>query len=350
MGVPLTATIMTKNPRSSMTSRITKAVTAVLAAACLMTFAGCEGQVPRPAASAEHTDKPDVTEAQEKQIRANILKVVNAANEAKSVDGLDARMSGPELAIRTSEITIAQSTGSLDAKTNIPSKMTQAVIPTDSGWPRSIFTITTTTSDQQSQRLLVIVQDSARSNYKLWGVARLFQGAKLPKFAIPSIGAQMGTAKDTGLVTTPEKAVAEYADVLQNGSASKYASKFADDYFRQELAKLSQTVQEGMERNAGTQQQTFQAAAGQIKVMRSSDGGDLVVAQINSEWTRQAGEGRESQPASDSEKALFGNGTATSTMKVTYVNVVAMYVPPAGSHQKITAVGAERQPVKVEAL
>jgi hypothetical protein len=37
-------------------------------------------------------------------------------------------------------------------------------------------------------------------------------------------------------------------------------------------------------------------------------------------------------------------------MKVTYVNVVAMYVPPAGSHQKITAVGAERQPVKVEAL
>ena len=151
-------------------------------------------------------------------------------------------------------------------------------------------------------------------------------------------------------MTTPEKAVAEYADVLQNGSASKYASKFADDYFRQELAKLSQTVQEGMERNAGTQQQTFQAAAGQIKVMRSSDGGDLVVAQINSEWTRQAGEGRESQPASDSEKALFGNGTATSTMKVTYVNVVAMYVPPAGSHQKITAVGAERQPVKVEAL
>ncbi len=333
-----------------MTSRITRIAAAALAAVCMMTVAGCEGQIPQPAASAEHTDKPDVTAAQERRIRAKILKVVNAANGAKSVDGLDERMSGPELAIRTSEITIAQTTGALDAKTNIPSKMTQAVIPTDSGWPRSIFTITTTTSDQQSQRLLVMVQDNAHSNYKLWGVARLFQGAKLPKFPVTSIGAQMGTAKDTGLVATPQQAVTQYADVLQNGSSSPYASKFADDYFRQELTKLSQTVQEGMERNAGTQQQTFEAVNGQIKVMRSSDGGDLVVAQINSEWTRQAGEGRESQPASDSEKALFGNGTATSTMKVTYVNVIALYVPPAGSHQKITAVGAERQPVKVEAI
>ena len=87
-----------------------------------------------------------------------------------------------------------------------------------------------------------------------------------------------------------------------------------------------------------------------ISVMRSADGGDLVVAQINSEWTRSAGSGRESQPASDAEKALFGDGQATSTMKTTYVNVVALYVPPANSDAKITAVGSERQPVRVEAL
>ena len=98
-----------------MTSRITRIAAAALAAVCMMTVAGCEGQIPQPAASAEHTDKPDVTAAQERRIRAKILKVVNAANGAKSVDGLDERMSGPELAIRTSEITIAQSTGALDA-------------------------------------------------------------------------------------------------------------------------------------------------------------------------------------------------------------------------------------------
>ena len=55
-------------------------------------------------------------------------------------------------------------------------------------------------------------------------------------------------------------------------------------------------------------------------------------------------------PNSDAEKALFGDGQATSTMKTTYVNVVALYVPPANSDAKITAVGSERQPVRVEAL
>lgn len=37
-------------------------------------------------------------------------------------------------------------------------------------------------------------------------------------------------------------------------------------------------------------------------------------------------------------------------MRVTYVNVIALVVPPASSHMKIIPVGAERQPIKVEAL
>lgn len=210
--------------------------------------------------------------------------------------------------------------------------------------------ITSTTKDQQSKRLLVFRQDSARQNYKLWGVARLFSGVKMPSFEISKTGSAQGTPTDTGLVMTPKAAVDAYADLLQNGANSKYASKFADDDLRSKLADLTAQVQKAMELNEGTQQQTFEPVNGAISVMRSADGGDLVVAQINSEWTRSAGAGRESQPASDAEKALFGNGKATSTMKTSYVNVIALYVPPANSGQKITAVGSERQPVKVEAL
>ena len=51
-------------------------------------------------------------------------------------------------------------------------------------------------------------------------------------------------------------------------------------------------------------------------VMRAADGaGDLVVGRINGEWTRKAGDGRESQPASDDEKALFNSDKYTSTMR-----------------------------------
>ncbi|WP_415483990.1 hypothetical protein [Bifidobacterium psychraerophilum] len=330
--------------------KTTTVLCAVLASSMAVTLAACEGQVPQVSTATSTSQAPDLTQSQEKTIRGKILDVLNQANAAKDPSKLSTRVTGPQLQIRTSELNVAKATGTLDAKTTIPSEIMQTVIPTDSGWPRSVFTITTTTEDQQSKRLLVLDQDSARDNYKLWGVARLFPGAQLPKFQVPSIGSQMGQADDSGLETTPAQAVEHYADLLQNGSSSKYAGDFAADYFRQDLAKLTENVQAGMAANNGTQQQTFSAEADDIKVMRSSDGGDLVVVQINSVWTRAAGEGRESLPASDAEKALFGSTKATSTIKATYVNVVAMYIPAAGSDAKIQAVGAERQPIKVEAV
>ncbi|WEV47041.1 hypothetical protein OZX62_01730 [Bifidobacterium sp. ESL0690] len=336
---------------SKNSKKLLKTVTAAaLAMATLVGVAACGEQTPQPQGTESSTQTPDITEAQEKAIRKDILAALDTSDKAKTPDGLSARVTGPALEVRTSELAIAQATGAMDPKAIIPKDIAQTIIPTQSGWPRSVFSITTTTQDQQSKRLLVMTQASPRSNYKLWGVVRLFQGAKLPEFAIPTIGASMGSPDDSGLPISPQQTVDDYADVLTHGTQSKFASKFSNDYFRDDLAKLSATVQQGMERNHGTQTQTFTPAKGQISVMRSTEGGDLVVAQINSEWTRSAGEGRESQPASDAERALFGQGKATATMKVTYVNVLAFYVPPAKSGKKVVAVGAERQPIKVEAV
>lgn len=334
-----------------MRSRITKLMAAVAALGLTLGLGACEGRIPEPQAAPADVDQiPDLTEEQESKIRASILETLDQATQNMSGDGLSARVTGPMLDVRNSAITVGKATGGLDKTNTIPSDMMQTVIPIDSGWPRTVYTITTTTEDQQSQRLLVFTQDSPRQNYKLWGVARLFAGAQLPRFTVPEIGTQMGLPNDTGLVATPQEAVERYADVLQNGANSEFADQFADDSLRQTIASVAQTVQEGMERNNGTQTQTFTVVPDAIKIMRSSDGGDLVVAQINSEWTRTAGDGRESLPASDEEQALFGDGTATSTMKVTYVNIVALYVPPEDSGEQITAVGAERKPIKVEAI
>ena len=345
-----------------MSARTTRIAAAMLAFATCLALGGCEGQLPTPTAGGTAvgtvgadgtaaTATPDLSEDQEATIRASILDVYDAAIANKTVDGLDARVTGPALDIASSRIAIAQRNNTdVDRLSAIPDDIAQTVIPTDSGWPRDVVTITTTTEDQQSKRLLVMTQADAHANYKLWGVARLFSGAQLPSFNIPSIGAQMGTAKDDGLIVTPEEAVRQYADVLANGTASQYAADFADDQLRQALVQETQNVQQGIERNHGTQQQTFTPVEGAIHVMRSPDGGDLVVAQLTHEWIRQAGEGRESQPASDDEKALFGDTQATSSLKATRTIVVALYVPAENSGQQITAVGADRQVVKVEAL
>lgn len=328
-----------------------KLLACCLSVAALMGMSACEGQVPKVArSSAPPVQQPDLTPKQEEAVRAKIGQVLDKANGSKDPSGLEERVTGPQLQIRSSELAIAKVTGQLNPKTTIPDKIAQTVIPGESGWPRSVFAVTTTTEDLQSNRLLVLTQDSARENYKLWGVARLFQKAELPKFPVETIAAQMGRPDDKGLKVTPAEAVNHYADLLQNPESSKFADDFAPDDFRKSMASLTDTVRRGMEANHGSQSQTFTPADGQIRVMRSSDGGDLAVAQINAVWTRQAGEGRQSLPASDSEKALFGDGHATSTMRVSYVIVVALYIPGSSSAEKIRAVGAEWQPVKVEAI
>lgn len=340
--------------REHLTAKAKKAVrvTALCAAvAMLFPLAGCGDLVPQPQqnASAASSTAPSISLAQEEKIEKKILAVINEADAKRDPNLLKSRVDGPELAIRTSQIEVLKGTNKPDAAMTIPSGVRQRVLPLTTGWPRDIYVITDTTADQQSQRLLVFDQASPHSNYMLWGLVRLFSGVSMPKFPIPSIGAKAGSLDDTGLVATPKQAIEMYAQVLQNPN-SKDASKIANDQFRTQLANLTASVQQGVAVNGGSQQQTFTPDIESAKVVRSASGGDLVIAQINSVWTRSAGQGRKSEPASDAEKVLFGNGTTTSTMKVTYVNVVALYVPPASANAKIEAVGAERQPVKVEAV
>ena len=178
-------------------------VSALACMALVVPLTACEGQLPTPAADTSTKVAPDLTEAQEKKIRLKILKTIDEADQAKNPDGYATVMGGPQLDIRISQTTINQRGGGMSEYATIPKDIAQTVIPTDDGWPRSVFTITTTTEDQQSKRLLVFDQESAQQNYKLMAMARLFEGAKLPKFEIPTIGSQMGTAKDEKLVAAP---------------------------------------------------------------------------------------------------------------------------------------------------
>ena len=178
-------------------------VSALACMALVVPLTACEGQLPTPAADTSTKVAPDLTEAQEKKIRLKILKTIDEADQAKNPDGYATVMGGPQLDIRISQTTINQRGGGMSEYATIPKDIAQTVIPTDDGWPRSVFTITTTTEDQQSKRLLVFDQESAQQNYKLMAMARLFEGAKLPKFEIPTIGSQMGTAKDEKLPLPP---------------------------------------------------------------------------------------------------------------------------------------------------
>lgn len=291
-----------------------------------------------------------VTDDQEAQIRSRILDVVNTATQNHDASLLQQRVTGPELDVRTSELTVYAATGKQSDVTELPGEASQVNLPITDSWPRAIFTFTTTTSDQQSQRLLVMTQDSAHDDYKLWAVCPLFQNAVMPAFSVD--GSELGSADDTGLAQTPKDALTQYADVLQNRDASQYANEFEDDQLRQNVKSVSDKIQQTFDASQVhfSQTETFTLDDSQIEAMHTVDGGELVVGRINSVWTRRLDSNRQALPASDAERALFGGATATSSIEVTYVNMVALYVPPAGSSEQIRAVGAQRQPISVKAV
>ena len=137
-----------------MKKRFNVIAAAVLALGMVVGMCGCEGQLPQPKTT-QRQDAPNLTAKQEKTIRMNILKTLDQCNNDRNIDALGSILEGPELEIRTSELHVAQVTGNLDRKTTIPTDLAQAVISTDSGWPRSVFSITSTTDDQQSKRLVL---------------------------------------------------------------------------------------------------------------------------------------------------------------------------------------------------
>ena len=190
---------------SRMQRVVTRSLAAFMSLGLLSSLAACQGQVPKvqkpgAAPAGVATSAPNLTTKQEAAIRKDIGQVLDKANESKDPTGLDARVTGPQLQIRTSELEIARATGNLNPKTTIPTT-----------------------------------------------IARLFQGAQLPKFPVDTIGAQMGTPTDEGLKATPAEAVRRYADVLQNPGSSQYAKEFAQDDFRTSMDTLTQAVQKGIE-------------------------------------------------------------------------------------------------------
>ncbi|MFC2347266.1 MAG: hypothetical protein ACFNLK_06115, partial [Scardovia wiggsiae] len=107
-----------------------------------------------------------VTVSQEERIRKRIIQRILELDDSKDTEALKQFASGPELTVRTSQLAVAKATDSIDQTADIPDGVQQIMIPTEANWPRSIFSITTTTENQQSGRLLVFSQDSARQNYK----------------------------------------------------------------------------------------------------------------------------------------------------------------------------------------
>jgi hypothetical protein len=302
-------------------------------------LAGCASEPPTPRPD-EAAAGPVLSEDQNTKVLAAVNETLGEAGKANDPEVLKRRLTGPALAVRSSQLKVAAARGNADLVTEIPNEYLGKIVPTTETWPRTSFAITVQTENLRTPRLLVLDQASARAPYKLWGWAELLPGVTLPAFADVELGSEAIAPDDDSLLLTPADAVAQYIDVLNLGGGSAFAATFADDDFRKLLASNAQVQSEALKAAEGTYTMQVAAMADQpVHAVRTADGGAMVVAALTATETMQGVEGSKIGPPTETLKTLFGSAEQTHVLKAGYTDVVALHLPAAGSEDQARLLG-----------
>lgn len=316
---------------------------AVLACTGALLVTGCAPELPTVTVDAETVVTPVVSPQQDEAIHASIAEVLATATETLDPAPLASRLTGPALALRTAELTVATATGVKDAITEVPmafQSAQSAIVPATDVWPRWSFAVSERPQNLQTERLLVTEQATAREPYKLWGWLRLFPGVTLPTFPAATSGTEQVAPDDASLVLTPVDAVAHYADVLNSGDGSAFAAEFAADPLRDQMAARRADRTALATTGAGTYTLAFTPTDGAVRALRTADGGALVVAQLTSSETLAGEAGAVINPT-PTESAFTGGVAPSNSLTVGRTALVGIYVPAAGSTDPVLVVGSE---------
>ncbi|MBQ5779864.1 MAG: hypothetical protein IIV98_01305 [Aeriscardovia sp.] len=324
-----------------------KALLALLLSLLLCSLlAGCGDSMVEEPVPPKAGEEACVTESTRKNAEERIISGLDSAGNS-NFSVLPSLLSGPELSIRESQMKVAAATGQANEDMAIPYRASAVFLPSSCSWPRSITVLTEPTGNQYSQRILTFTQASPRSNYKLWSEVVLFPGAQIPFSASGVENVKSGEQLDAGLIATPQEAISWYANVLEEGEKSPHLQSFETGDLYLKLQELRSDLSSALAASKGSQSESFTPQYSSAKILKLENG-DLVIAQINSVWTRNAGKGGTAKPATSAEKALFSS-TPSQSLTAQYVNVVAFFIPSSSKGTKIEVLGAEREPVSVKA-
>ncbi|MFJ3407522.1 hypothetical protein [Promicromonospora sp. NPDC090134] len=323
------------------------AVVATLLATGLL--AGCAEELPVPKPEAP-VAAAVVSQSQERKILDKVSGVVEGVTKSSDADSLAARLSGPALAIRETQLKVAAARKDKEPLTDLAMEMQQVILPSDQAWPRTSFAITVQPKDLTTPVLMAFNQSSAREQYKMWGWVRLLPGVTMPQFAEADLGSAAVPANDESLKMTPQSAVEQYASVLTVDKDSKYAGNFADDDLRQFFRDYGKLQVDAINKEdcKGAFEVAYEPTKDPVKSVRTADGGALVMAAMISKETITAKEeGCEIGPPTKTTQALWGDADVTNVVEVNYKDMVAMYVPPKDSEDQVSLVGYEHVPWSV---
>ncbi|AEG44968.1 hypothetical protein [Isoptericola variabilis] len=314
---------------------------AVVVASVLL--AGCAEEVPTPRPEPA-SEGPALSQDQEAAVLEQVGAVLGEGTESGDPAVLKPRVTGPALEVRTSQLAVAKVRGDTDLVTEIPSSYAQLVSPTATEWPRTAYAITEATENLETNRLVVLEQADARADYRMWAWVQLVPGVTMPAFADAQLGSESVAPDDASLAVTPADALARYADVLTKGpEESEHGDAFdlldADLVNRVQADASNLRNSDSFKEAAGKYSISFEPRKDDVRAVRTADGGAVVVGVVVGSELVQAEPEAKVPPLTRTQEALLDGKEPTNVLRTEYTDMVALYVPPSGSEDKIRPLG-----------
>jgi len=319
---------------------------------CALALTGCSSpyetgvvvDTPTPSATSvvENELPPVVTEPQLRRIIADISETVAKADATSDRDLLRTRMSGGALATRFANYTMRANDSSIAALPPIGNLPLTFVMPQSADtWPRSVMVVSQDPDKPDAPTTgMVLIQESARENYKVEYLITLEPDAYVPETAPAEVGSPV-LAPDTKLLAiAPQDLALAYGDVLLNGDASTYYSLFeltndtlvtqvGHDYKANKAASIADKATVSFAETKGS---------GKDVALATLDSGAVVAVTLDEvEQVSPLQTGAAVIPEGQ-QKALLGTN-ATSGVRSVYTLQMVFYVPPIGSSNKIRLLG-----------
>lgn len=318
---------------------------AALIASMGLVLAGCAIELPQVQADPEPTTTPPVlSDEQLTNILAEVQETLAAADEEKDPDALGDRIVNPAAALRKAEYRLVAATAEEETPVTLrplsTSSQVSVVAATDT-WPRSVLVLSDIPDGTNTPLLLGLRQTEPRAPYALFHWSLMMPGAEFPAFYTAEVGVNLLADDDASLEVSPAQAVEQYVDVIVQGSESEYDEKFGSDVLRDLMMEELETFKENTE-DAGTVKLDAKPAK-LMATFQTADGGGLVLGQFSSTQTFERTVSGSKMNVGGVLAALNdGEGEVEDKFIATYAHTVALFIPPAGSSEKIEVLAGER--------
>lgn len=301
-------------------------------------------ELPKPSAAPAEV-RPALSAERFEDVQQDVFASIQKADAALDPDALEARTTNPFTQMRAGQYQLKKILADSFGLERLSTSALQTAVSPAGQFPHAAISIMDAPQGSNLQTIDVFQQESARSNWALWGVLDILPGATIPPLTI-SDGSAALLAKDSseGLVASPTEVLAAYASLNETGDDAK-GLRFVDD-------RLSQTLRSGKEANtaavegAGTVTMTYAPAKAGTVSFGIEEGGALVIGQVDFKTKIEVTtEGATIKLGSTI--GSLGTGQAggeievSGTLDANYTVLVAFHVPAEGSDDdSIQVVGA----------